>query len=102
MAEDNQDRANEAEAEKEAEIAAEMERVGQDPDQVDAGTESLGKQSAASGEPREEEEAEDEEDPDAETSQEETQELPNEQQREQWEESGGDEELAEEATDAGE
>ena len=50
MAEDDADRANEYEAEREAEIEDELERVDQDPDQVDAGGD-LGTQNA----PREEE-----------------------------------------------
>lgn len=57
------------EAEREAEINAEMARVGQDPDQVQEGSENLGTQSAPSGEPRgdipEEDEDEDEETDDA-------------------------------------
>lgn len=62
MAKDDQDRANEMEAEREAEINAEMERVGQDPEQVSEGSESLGTQNAPSGEPRENPDEEDEED----------------------------------------
>lgn len=54
MAEDDQDRARETEAEREAEIEEEMKRVGEDPDQVQAGDSDLGKQSAESGEVREE------------------------------------------------
>lgn len=53
MAEDDQDRARETEAERKAEITSEMERVGQDPDQVNAGSDSLGTQNAPSGSPRE-------------------------------------------------
>lgn len=52
MADDDQNRAREAEAEREAEINSEMERVDQDPDQVDDGSESLGTESAESGTPR--------------------------------------------------
>jgi len=61
MAKDDQDRANEKKAEQEAEINAEMERVGQDPDQVQEGSENLGTQSAPSGEPRGDRSEEDEE-----------------------------------------
>ena len=46
MAEDDTDRKDEYEAEREAEIEDEMERVDQDPDQVDAGDDGLGKQNA--------------------------------------------------------
>lgn len=60
MAEDDKDRANETEAEREAEITAEMERVGQDPDQVQEGSENLGTQNAPSGELREDATEEDE------------------------------------------
>lgn len=63
MAEDDQDRANEMEAEREAEINSEMERVDQDPDQVQEGSENLGRQSAESGTPRKG----DEEEPEAAT-----------------------------------
>lgn len=97
MAEDDRDRESEREAEREAEITAEMERVGQNPEQVSEGSESLGTQSADSGEPRQD--AAPESTPaDAATSQEEAQELPDDQQDEQWEASGGDERLAREAT----
>ncbi len=54
MAEENTDRADEYEAELEAEINAELERIGQDPDRVDEGSDQLGTQNAPSGEPREE------------------------------------------------
>lgn len=57
MAEDDNDRANEAAAEREAEIESEMKRVGQDPDQVSEGSDSLGTQNAESGSPRDEGEA---------------------------------------------
>jgi hypothetical protein len=117
MAADDQDRRREAEAELEAEIDSELERVGENPKQVDAGKDSLGTQSAPSGtphgEPGADEEGKDGEDgeedeeaeaaegasvpDDAATSQEEAQELPDEQQRERWEHAGGDEELAREA-----
>lgn len=93
MAEDDQDRASEIEAERRAEIESEMERVGQDPDQVDAGDGSLGTQSADSGTTRRAARTE-EEGVDAATSEEETQEMPTDQQAEQWAESGGDEDLA--------
>ncbi|WP_121741060.1 hypothetical protein [Natronorubrum halophilum] len=46
MAEDDADRANEYEAEREAEIEDELERVDQDPDQVDDGSGDLGTQNA--------------------------------------------------------
>lgn len=98
MAEDDQDRTREAEAEREAEIESEMERVGQDPDQVDDGSENLGGQSAPSGEARSN--RGEREDDEAETASEETQELPDDQQESQWAESGGDEELAEEALES--
>lgn len=97
MAEDDQDRTREKEAELEAEIDSEMERIGQNPDQVQEGSENLGTQSAASGNPREE--ATDEAPPDqAATSQEDAREVPDEQQQAQWEGSGGDADLAEEVT----
>ena len=99
MAKDDEDRANEMEAEREAEIEAEMERVGQNPEQVDDGTDSLGTQSAPSGEPRDRELHEPD---DAAASQEESQELPNEQQQGQWEKSGGDAERSEEVLEADE
>lgn len=57
MAEDDQDRARETRAEREAEITSEMERVDQDPDQVNEGSDSLGAQNAPSGTPREAETA---------------------------------------------
>ena len=90
MAEDNRDRATE----READIAAELQRIGQNPNQVDEGSDSLGTQSTESGSPRE---GADEPEDDAATSQEEARELPDEQQTEQWAESSGDGELAEEA-----
>ena len=49
MAEDDQDRAREMEAERRAEIESELERIDQDPDRVDDADESLGTQSAPSG-----------------------------------------------------
>lgn len=58
MADDNQNRAREADAEREAEIASEMDRVDQDPDQVSEGDRNLGTQSAPSGTPREDDELE--------------------------------------------
>lgn len=54
MTEDDQDRTREAKAEREAEIEEETKRVGEDPGQVQDGESGLGKQSAASGEVREE------------------------------------------------
>lgn len=66
MAEDDRDRIREAEAEREAEIESEMERVGQDPDQVNAGRDSLGTQNAPSGSTREAEGGEGDEDEEAE------------------------------------
>lgn len=98
MAEDDQDRAREAEAEREAEIEEEMKRVGEDPDQLQDGESDLGKQSAPSGEVREEATPDEQAGDETETVQEDAQELPDEQQREQWEETGGDAELAREAT----
>lgn len=59
MAEDDADRANEAEAEREAEIEEELERIDRDPDEVADGDSNLGTQNA----PREDaEEIEDLED----------------------------------------
>lgn len=52
MADDDQDRTREEEAEREAEIESELERVDEDPDQVDEGSENLGGQSSDSGTPR--------------------------------------------------
>ncbi len=46
MAEDDTDRADEREAEREAEIESELERIGRDPDEVDAGDDALGTQNA--------------------------------------------------------
>ncbi len=46
MAEDDTDRANEYEAEREAEIEEELERVDRDPDEVDDGDDDLGTQNA--------------------------------------------------------
>lgn len=91
MAEDDRDRAREAEAEREAEIASEMERIGRNPEQVSEGSDSLGTQSADSGTPRDRtEEAPD----DAATSQEEARELPDERGESEREESGADEDPA--------
>lgn len=53
MAEDDQDRTQEKQAELEAEINSELERVGKDPDEVDDGSDNLGTQSAPSGTPHE-------------------------------------------------
>ncbi len=50
MAEDDSDRANEYEAEREAEIEEELERIDRDPDEVGEGGDDLGTQNA----PREE------------------------------------------------
>ena len=50
MAEDDADRTRETEAEHEAEIESELKRVGQDPDQVRDGSDSLGTQRSESGE----------------------------------------------------
>lgn len=97
MADDDQDRTREAEAERRAEIESEMERVDQNPEQVEEGSDTLGTQSADSGSPREEEDVE-ERPEDAATNQEEAQELPDDQQAEQWE--AGDEELSEDVHDA--
>ncbi len=65
MAEDDADRANEYEAEREAEIEDELERVDQDPDQVDAGDDDLGTQNAPREEEAELEDLEDAEDADS-------------------------------------
>jgi hypothetical protein len=46
MAEDNTDREDEYEAEREAEIEDELERIDRDPDDVDAGDDDLGTQNA--------------------------------------------------------
>ncbi|WP_247729401.1 hypothetical protein [Halovivax limisalsi] len=46
MAQDDTDRADELEAERAAEIEDELERVGRDPDEVDADDEAVGTQSA--------------------------------------------------------
>lgn len=99
MVEDDRDRASETEAERAAEIESELERVGENPEQVDDGSETLGSQSAPSGEVREDER--DGADPDDAAINQEAQELPDDQQAEQWADSGGDEELAEEATGSG-
>lgn len=58
MAENDTDRADEQEAEHEAEIEEELERIGRDPDEIDAGDDDLGTQNA----PRTEEDADDLED----------------------------------------
>lgn len=55
MADKNQNRQREQAAEREAEINSEMERVDQDPDQVQEGSEDLGTQNAPSGQPQDEE-----------------------------------------------
>jgi hypothetical protein len=95
MAKDDQDRAREKAAEREAEIESEMRRVGQNPEQLSDGRDTLGSQSAESGR---HDEADEEEEPDDDvTTQEESQELPDEHQQEQWADTGGDEELAEQA-----
>lgn len=46
MAEDDTDRRDEREAEREAEIDDELERIDRDPDEVDDGDDDLGKQNA--------------------------------------------------------
>ena len=46
MAEDDADRANEHEAERDAEIEDELERIDRDPDEVSAGDDGLGTQNA--------------------------------------------------------
>ncbi len=46
MAEDDTDRADEYEAEREAEIEDELERIDRDPDEVDDGDDDLGTQNA--------------------------------------------------------
>ncbi|RQG91944.1 hypothetical protein [Natrarchaeobius chitinivorans] len=57
MAEDDSDRANEYDAEREAEIEDELERIDRDPDEVDDGGD-LGTQNAprSDGEPQEDRE----------------------------------------------
>ena len=52
MAEDDTDRVDEHEAEREAEIEDELDRIDRDPDEVDDGDANLGTQNA----PREDEE----------------------------------------------
>ncbi|GAB7020147.1 hypothetical protein [Halostagnicola bangensis] len=46
MAEDDTDRKDEYEAEREAEIEDELERIDRDPDEVDDGDDNLGTQNA--------------------------------------------------------
>ncbi|QLG48164.1 hypothetical protein [Natrinema halophilum] len=46
MAEDDADRANEHEAERQAEVNEELERIDCDPDEVDDGDDDLGTQNA--------------------------------------------------------
>ena len=46
MAEDDADRADELEAEREAEVEDELERIGRDPDEIDDGDGDLGTQNA--------------------------------------------------------
>ena len=46
MAEDDTDRADELEAEREAEVEDELERIGRDPDEIDDGDGDLGTQNA--------------------------------------------------------
>ena len=46
MAEDDTDRKDEYEAERQAEIQDELERIGRDPEEVDEGDDDLGKQNA--------------------------------------------------------
>lgn len=58
MAEDDSDRANEHEAEREAEINEELERIDRDPDEVDEGDDNLGTQNAPREEAEDLEEAE--------------------------------------------
>ena len=62
MAEDDQDRTREQEAEREAGINAELERIGKGPEEVDAGCDSLGRQHSETGLPRESAGGPDEED----------------------------------------
>lgn len=63
MAEDDTDRADEYEAEREAEVEEELERVDRDPDEVDDGDDDLGTQNA----PREDEQPDDLEEAEGET-----------------------------------
>lgn len=69
MAEDNSDRANEYEAEREAEIEDELERIDRDPEEIDEGDSTLGTQNAPREDADDLEEAEgaDESDADEET-----------------------------------
>lgn len=46
MAQDDSDRSNEYEAEREAEITDELERIDRDPDEADVGSDDLGTQNA--------------------------------------------------------
>lgn len=63
MAEDDTDRADELEAEREAEIEEELERIDRNPDEVDEGDDNLGTQNA----PRSDGEPTDDPDPSEET-----------------------------------
>lgn len=46
MAEEDSDRKNEKQAEREAEVEEELERIDRDPDEVDEGDDDLGTQNA--------------------------------------------------------
>ncbi|AFZ73396.1 hypothetical protein [Natronobacterium gregoryi] len=59
MAEDDTDRVDEYEAERDAEIEDELERIGRDPDEVDAGDDDLGTQNAPRADAEEIEDLED-------------------------------------------
>lgn len=61
MAEDDTDRQDEYEAEREAEVEDELERIDRDPDEVDEGTDDLGTQNAPRSESDEDPEEESEE-----------------------------------------
>lgn len=54
MAEDDTDRADELEAERQAEIEDELERIGRDPDETDDGDDALGTQNAPRSDDEEE------------------------------------------------
>lgn len=61
MAEDDTDRQDEYEAEREAEVEDELERIDRDPDEVDEGSDDLGTQNAPRSETDEDPEEESEE-----------------------------------------
>lgn len=61
MAEDDTDRRDEYEAEREAEVEDELERIDRDPEEVDEGSDDLGTQNAPRSETDEDPEEESEE-----------------------------------------